>query len=589
VCSRKCFSKSIVINREKTNAKCSSSPNVHSYLTCPFHFYHHRSGMLSLLQSSTSWWALIVNDYGTIISSLLALATFASLFFLVYVLHKTLSPRGDTNRPTSADKQKKKKRRGNHHQKGNHGRIKGTPQQQQRTKSAPSSVESPEHALESISTIDSDKKEMMVQESDHVFSLPALVEDKPLSPSSSLPTSVPSPERLIKALKEDTAPSRTRITSASTVDTTNFPDDQSFGTVSGRSTPTASVILPATESVPTVSTSTVGQAILPATELVLAVSVSTTGRADNNQIQPLFPSTRKQLSRRAKKHENVDVFKAPASKEVSIVPSSRWDALKPNHPVGAGRRVHPKGRTGPQPGARFHSVQNRPNQQSPLITPIARPTIQSPTLAPAEPIHNPIPGFDLVVPREVVSPAAASLQSCEIGASTWSQLPTMSYEDTPLTGLLAPFAMSPERNSSVAETYFATPLRPNEQTTFFSSELDTTSSELNANSPSWSQTKVASLAAPAVGSVRAPPGLTLADDGKGLQSSFSPTPSKSPFLSTYPSLSERPSPPFGMPSPLSYNVKENPFDESDNDENDDLIEAELQELGGQMVGSILDF
>jgi hypothetical protein len=43
-------------------------------------------------------------------------------------------------------------------------------------------------------------------------------------------------------------------------------------------------------------------------------------------------------------------------------------------------------------------------------------------------------------------------------------------------------------------------------------------------------------------------------------------------------------------------VKENPFasDESDYNNNqnspaDDQIEAELQELGGQMVGSILDF
>jgi hypothetical protein len=553
--------------------------------------------MVSLLQSSTSWWALVVNDYGTIISSLLALATFASLFFLVYVLHKTLAPRGDANRPVSVDKQKKKKRRGNHHHKGNRSRIKEAPQQQQqqqqqRTKSAPveSPVESPEHALEPISNIDSEKDEMIVQGNEHVSSLPALVEDKPLSPSS-LPISVPSPERLIKALKDDAAPSRTRITSASTVDTTTFSDDQSCGTISGRSTPTATTILPATESVTTLSASTVEQAILPATESAPAVSTSTIGRADDDQFQPLAPSTRKQLSRRAKKHENADLTKAPASSAVPLVPTSRWDALKPNRSVGAGRRVPPKGRTGPQPGVRFHSVQNKPaNQQSPSITPIARPTIQSPPLSPAKPIHSPIPGFDLEVPREVVSPAAASLQSCEIGASTWSQLPKMSYEDIPLTGLLAPFARSPERTSSIAETYFATPSRANDQTTFFSSELGASSSELNANSPSWSRTNIASLAAaPSVGSVRAPPGLTLADSGKGIQSSFSPTPNESPFLSTYPSLAERPSPRFAMPSPVTYNVKENPFDDSDNDENDDLIEAELQELGGQMVGSILDF
>lgn len=563
--------------------------------------------MLSLLQSSTSWWALIVNDYGTIISSLLALATFVSLFFLVYVLHKTLSPRGDTSRPISADKQKKKKRRGNHHQKGNRsgGRIKGAPQQQQQRTMSP--VESPEHALETLSTIDSEKEEMIVQGNEHVFSLPALVEGKPLSPS--LPTSVPSPERLIKALKEDTAPSRMRITSASTIDSTNFSDDESCGTVSGRSTPTTSAIVAAaTESVPVVSASTVGRAILSSTESAPAVSaksagrailpvaesvpsvpVSIIGRADNAQMQPLATSSRKQSSRRVKKHENDDVSKAPASSVIPVAPTSRWDALKPNRSVGASRRVQPNGRTGPNQGVRFHSVQNRPNQQPALVTPIARPTIHSPTLSPAEPIHSPILGPNLVVPQEVISPVAASLQSCEIGASTWSQLPTMSYEDTPLTGLLAPFARSPERKSSVAETYFATPLRASEQTTFFSSELNAGSSELNANSPSWSQTNTASLAAPSIGSVRAPPGLTLADGGKGLQSSFSPAANDSPFLSTYPSLSVRSSPRFTTPSLVSYNVKENPFDESDNDENDDLIEAELQELGGQMVGSILDF
>jgi len=39
-----------------------------------------------------------------------------------------------------------------------------------------------------------------------------------------------------------------------------------------------------------------------------------------------------------------------------------------------------------------------------------------------------------------------------------------------------------------------------------------------------------------------------------------------------------------------HHVKENPFaTSSDDDEYDEKIEADLQELGGQMVGSILDF
>jgi hypothetical protein len=573
-----CFSKRVVRMRiflkSSPNApKCSIVPHL---TICLFHYlpyyYNHRSGMVSSLQSTSLWWALVVNDYGTLISSLLALATFASLFFLAYVLHKTLSPKQDTTRPITPEKQKKKKRRGNHHNKGNRsgGRIKGAQQQQQQTKSASVTAVSPEPALESIST----KEEMIVQGNENVFSLKTLVEGKPMSPQ--MPSSVPSPERLIKALKEDTAPSRIRSTSASTADTIATCSDD--GTVSERSSP-ARVILPVIESVP-------------------AVSASTLSRADDGLFQPSATSVRKEQSRRGKKHGNVDVSKAThTSDAVPIVPTSRWDALKPDRSVGAGRRVQPKGRTGPQQVVRFHSVQNRPNQQSsPLIKPIARPTIPSPKLAPAEPTHTPIPGSDLVVPREVISPVAASLQSCEIGASTWSQLPTMTYEDRPLTGLLAPFARSPARDSSVAEKYFASPLRNSDQATFFSSELNANTSELNANSPSWLQTNTniassaATLPVPSIGSVRAPPGLTLADGGNGLQASFSSqAPSETPFLSTYNGLSVRPCPPFSKPSLVSYNVKENPFDESDNEEDVDQIEAELQELGGQMVGSILDF
>jgi hypothetical protein len=36
-------------------------------------------------------------------------------------------------------------------------------------------------------------------------------------------------------------------------------------------------------------------------------------------------------------------------------------------------------------------------------------------------------------------------------------------------------------------------------------------------------------------------------------------------------------------------VKENPFASSDGEDDEEQIEAELQELGGRMVGSILDF
>jgi hypothetical protein len=531
--------------------------------------FDHRSGMVALLQSLATWWALIVDDYGTIISSIVALATFASLFFVAYALHKTLSPRGDARRQIPAEKQKKKKRRGNNHARGNRsgGRIKGV-QEQLRTKSASIAALPPEPELGEASI--SIKKDLVVEGKENDIPLPALVEDIPLSPLF-LPASVPSPERLAKALKEDTAPSRIRATSYSTVDTGGtLSDDQSCGTVSGRSTPTSAILL-APESVPVVSAITVG-------------------RADKDQILPWATSSRKQANRRGKKNANVDVSKAPASRPAPVVSSSRWDALKPSpsRSVGADRRVAPKGRPGPPHVARGHSLQSRSNYQPPHPTPIARPTFRTPTLSPvAEPTRDSIPsipGFDLVVPQEILSPSAASLQSCEIGASTWSHAPTRSYEDFTLAGLPAPFMRSPTRGP-VPETYFASPLRTGDQTSFFS--------ELDAKSPSWLQTTAGSsntFTAPNLGPVRAPPGLTLADEEWDLQpsSSFPQATIETPFLSTYHGLSLKPLHRFSMPSQVSC-VKENPFDENDDDENDDQIEAELQELGGQMVGSILDF
>ena len=72
---------------------------------------------MSLAEVTSTWWDIFINEHGAILSSILALATFAALFFLAYVLRKTLSPR--RKQCESSDKKqgksppsKKKKRKG---------------------------------------------------------------------------------------------------------------------------------------------------------------------------------------------------------------------------------------------------------------------------------------------------------------------------------------------------------------------------------------------------------------------------------------------------------------------------------------------
>jgi hypothetical protein len=75
-----------------------------------------------VLQSSSTCWAMAVNDYGTIVSTLLALSTFAALFLLAYVLHRTLSSRTPEGRRRQqnavADKHRRKKRKQHAHHRG---------------------------------------------------------------------------------------------------------------------------------------------------------------------------------------------------------------------------------------------------------------------------------------------------------------------------------------------------------------------------------------------------------------------------------------------------------------------------------------
>jgi len=520
--------------------------------------------MVSLLQTSSTCWALVLNDYGAIVSTILALSTFASLFLLAYILHKTLTPRQKEKPRPSTDK-KKKKRKGNSHARGHRGggRVTQPLQQNCASATAVASRNISESVVEEERETANTKDCSVVEgnERDNVaLSLPALAEDKPLSPR--LPRPTPSPERRLvaKALREDSAPSRIRATSSSTVDTTMLSDDISCETESGRSTPIATVV--------------------SMTEPVRVGSAIDTSKEDE-KTQAWATSSRKNSNRRSKmisKDDTAPKTAPTSSRDDGLVPStSRWDALKPNsRDTAAGRRFNPKVR--PAPPQAKPPLQSR---RSPVLEPIGKPMLRSPLLASVESICRSIGDFDLPASLPILTPAADS-------PSTWYSSQKVDHDmgASTMSSILSP----PRGGVAIESMLLSSPLQTDESTTFFST--------LDARSPCWSRNGVPASCAVDISALRAPPGLTLDDSERCDQPAFV----ESPFLpSTFKSLSGK-----SLSSPLRFGsvdmpaicnpVKENPFasDESDYNNNqnspaDDQIEAELQELGGQMVGSILDF
>lgn len=97
-----------------------------------------RNALLYVVRSSVIGWSIVMNDYGAIVSTALALATFASLFFFAYVLKRTLtkqrrnndtltssSATTTTTTTTTTSSTKKKKRRAHHHNNHNKNNARG--------------------------------------------------------------------------------------------------------------------------------------------------------------------------------------------------------------------------------------------------------------------------------------------------------------------------------------------------------------------------------------------------------------------------------------------------------------------------------
>ena len=159
----------------------------------------------------------MIADYG-VFPTLAVLATFASMILLVYVLHRTLSPRTPRNNQTIKTLERKKRKRKGNHPRGGRGRIKGKAKDSAETRRPVSPVRKVEE-LHSIAAGASN------------------VEDEVVSMDESHHKTDFLPKELT-AKGPALEPSRQRVTSCSTVETVAM-DDHSIESASVQSTASA--------------------------------------------------------------------------------------------------------------------------------------------------------------------------------------------------------------------------------------------------------------------------------------------------------------------------------------------------------------
>lgn len=75
----------------------------------------YRSHFVVVLQESCTLWSLLIHNFGTIVATVVAALVFCGLFLVIYILHKTLSPHRNSNKSSydnnnQKQQQKRKKR-----------------------------------------------------------------------------------------------------------------------------------------------------------------------------------------------------------------------------------------------------------------------------------------------------------------------------------------------------------------------------------------------------------------------------------------------------------------------------------------------
>jgi hypothetical protein len=625
------------------------------------------------MQSSVTCWAIAVNEFGAIVSTMLALSTFATLFFFVYILHRTLKSRTikgrqqqqQNHKNNDKHRRKKRKHQNTRGQKNNSGRLKSTPTVPQRRESI--------HVKIEHENIDPNISDLILNDEamDHILLpnpndcytkindetvqriLPPLAEDEPLeSPPTTgnlLGTTLLSLKKYESQLQ--TSP-RSRTASSSTTDSVSFSmDDQS--SCSGRSTPTP---ISANES------STHPSFVTTIMKQSSSNSDSNGNRVKNNVGAAGTPNRnmnqnfrRFQNSRRSGKKNNhfVDITSNSGSANNSTqlhVPSKRWDALKPSNRIMNNRQQrHGSGSkylgiqsneartiesTFLVENGQISSDERQPSSpendklHSPDISPGVNEQqhgVMQPDLDPVLDISNIIQSANaLDRPSAVICKNPYGIPPIEFGHQTsqfsglnpnspsWTSFRQVGSQSTDMPvsqqKCHPPCNLDTYQSDSVfgvgnlnsSGTKIAT-----ERTAFFDTSPQPTQLDMNqrdqfyfnaTNSTEplgYNRIEPSSMLFTTtsdfdfLGTVRGFNGnseLDFANNGASVSTLCIPSVDKT-MISTPPTsigtLYRR--------SPHHSHVRENPFASSDDDDEDDQIEAKLQELGGQLVGNILDF
>jgi hypothetical protein len=586
--------------------------------------------MLSFFHSSTTCWGIIVSDYG-LITTVAAAATFAALVLLIWIMHRTLSPRSKRpNRPLPSTEKKRKKRKGHmrhHHCRNGSGTGAGSANSSDITQiktpdgtsciSSDKPLESPPspNRLDAVTPIPPCPPPSILEgyplalsstmESPSSPQMPALDSSLLATTTATIPRGdssslVTNDEDLVHPLWASDERSRSRVHSVSTVDTSTMSDDQSCGSTSVRSSPSMSV-----------TSSTLGSA-----EKGRASKSKDTNSRDGsingsvtNNSKSGNPNSRRQQHKRGgvksasklerNKHNN------QATADVPMVASSRWDALKPSakhdHPNSSNHYNHNTHRFNGRGGGRGSRKGRSPTgARDGVVANGANPSAGSESffsLGPSPAVPNTT--TLLTETHNLNRPVAQSAPVVSRSPSpnnTMTALPLMSTMPasnhyTPTTFPPPPppgLGPLPVVGGGGARLAVASSFSPTNSSLYGSHGLDLSPtmnlnwdwqngafSSLNTEMPFSAMDSILNTHRQAqiqhVTGTATPNWMGCRD----LQESGASTKDqRQPILA-----------PSGFSGPQYSPLKENPFAPDD----DSQIEADLQELGGRMAGSILDF
>eukprot|EP00934_Nitzschia_sp_Nitz4_P004084 Nitzschia sp. Nitz4//scaffold234_size30613//18237//20122//NITZ4_007964-RA/size30613-processed-gene-0.34-mRNA-1//1//CDS//3329543419//4074//frame0 len=555
---------------------------------------HHRNFVHSLFGSITWGLQLVLSDYG-LIPSIIAFSALATIpSFLFFTLRSTFVSRRNKKVVASPERKKKKKK----------GSARYRSSQATRPKPAPSTAAISHQAtlspcIENDATIPMPSKDIYTPDLAPLSPVSIVPIDTKLpkdtiSTTHSIRSMIDVPETSMvsiptlltpaKPLERD-AKGRNRLASVSTIDTTSMSDDLSCGSMSNRSFPSVSVGSSNSTSNESVAKSpSFGSSKVPAAKLNVDKQCEQEKTIPSNKVR----TTKSKATRRK---EN----------------SSRWDALKPASPKVASAQQVDLPKNTPKPKS------SGPGLKQPKQT-IRAGRNGGVNMSRAQNVNSKSP--PRVVDRRGQTPATTKPRNSpprvpspsEAVAATGNRSAPKTAKSVTQGGTKFP------RKRSVAQSPRVMPppaLNPLPVGGLFDSSLDTgnhlylapkasepAAIEIPSVNPSTSAPAPSSWASDPSrdGSFISPSFLNMNDHNARNEPTFSwnqPSSFTAPSAPVYGT-----SAPFGSfpQSSLGYHntpvLKENPFASDavlDYRNTDEQIEAQLQELGGQMAGSILDF